>query len=105
MGELVSDKLWQKVSRILPEEKELPRKTMGKKRGRKPIDDRKVFTGIVFILKNNLSWGSLPIEMGYGSGITCWRRLKRWRDAGILPEILEAMSPRVGRRKWSERKG
>ena len=44
--------------------------------GRKRIDDRKVLTGILFVLRTGIPWEYLPQEMDCGSGMTCWRRLQ-----------------------------
>src|SRR5215831_8258371 len=44
--------------------------------GRKPVDDRKALTGILFVLKTGIPWEDLPVEMGCGCGMTCWRRLQ-----------------------------
>jgi len=49
------------------------------KGGRPPLPDRKVLTGILFVLKTGIPWEMLPWEMGCGSGMTCWRRLRVWK--------------------------
>ncbi len=38
---------------------------------RKLIDDRKVLSGILFVLKTGISWEDLPAEMSCGSSMTC----------------------------------
>jgi transposase len=48
--------------------------------GRKPLADRQVMTGILFVLKTGIPWERLPQEMGCGSGMTCWRRLRDWQQ-------------------------
>src|SRR5688572_17656574 len=68
--ELVTDELWETIEPLLPPE---PPKPQG---GRPRIDDRAALTGIVFVLKSGIPWEMLPQEMGCGSGMTCWRRLK-----------------------------
>ncbi len=57
------------------------------KGGRPPLDDRKVLTGIIFILKTGLPWEDLPQEMGCGCGMTCWNRLRDWQAAGVWDQI------------------
>ena len=47
------------------------------------IPDRVVLSGIVFVLKSGIPWRKLPKEMGFGSGVTCWRRLRDWQKAGV----------------------
>src|SRR5215207_7808763 len=75
--ELVTDELWQTIEPLLPPE---PPKLQG---GRPRIDNRAALTGIVFVLKSGIPWEMLPKEMGCGSGMTCWRRLKEWHEAGV----------------------
>jgi transposase len=38
--------------------------------------DRACLTGIVFVLRSDIPWQMLPQELGCGSGMTCWRRLR-----------------------------
>jgi len=78
---LVSDQLWKLIEPILPKRPPQP------KEGRPPVDDRKALTGIIFVLKTGIPWQYLPKEMGCGSGMTCWRRLKDWQKAGIWDKI------------------
>ena len=40
-------------------------------------------TGIVWLLKTGIGWEDLPQEMGCGSGMTCWRRLRDWQAARV----------------------
>ena len=75
--ELVTDELWEVIEPLLPEE---PPKPHG---GRPRIDDRAALSGILFVLKSGIPWEMLPQEMGCGSGMTCWRRLRDWQEAGI----------------------
>src|SRR5262249_58960147 len=51
------------------------------------VDDRKALAGIVFVLKSGIAWSMVPAEMGCGSGVTCWRRLRDWTEAGVWPAI------------------
>src|SRR3954466_6387881 len=71
---LVSDALWERFEPLLPRPK--PRRV--RYPGRRPLDRRKVLTGIVFILKTGIAWEDLPTECGWGCGITCKRYLRRW---------------------------
>jgi transposase len=45
-------------------------------RARKRLDSRKVLCGILFVLYTGIRWEFLPQELGFGSGMTCWRRLR-----------------------------
>ena len=60
--------------------------TPGKPRGGQPrsITDRATVTVIVFVLKSGIPWEMLPQELGRGSGMTCWRRLRNWQHAASL---------------------
>jgi transposase len=88
--ELVSDELWEIIEPLLPRE---PPKPEG---GRPRVDDRAALTGIIFVLKSGIPWEMLPKEMGCGSGITCWRRLKEWNKAGVWEELHRVLLDRLG---------
>jgi transposase len=88
--ELVTDELWEVIEPLLPEEPEKPNG------GRPRIDDRAAFTGIVFVLKSGIPWEMLPQEMGCGSGMTCWRRLKEWNEAGVWERLHQKPLDRLG---------
>src|ERR1035437_10255462 len=75
---LVSDELWVRIEPLLPRVERRFRYP-----GRRRLDDRQVLTGILFVLKTGIPWEDLPQEMGCGSGMTCWRRLRDWNDAGV----------------------
>ena len=74
---LVSDVLWSVIEPLLPASMPRPRG------GRPRIPDRAALTGILFVLRTGIQWEMLPLEMGCGSGITCWRRLRDWQEAGV----------------------
>ncbi len=88
---LVSDELWEIVQPLLPSPK--PRRFRNP--GRKPLDDRKALTGILFVLKSGIPWEMLPQEMGCGSGMTCWRRLRDWQQAGVWEQLHETLLSRL----------
>src|SRR5215213_6059629 len=73
---LVSDELWTIVEPLLPKEPPKP------KGGRPRVPNRACLTGIIFVLKSGIPWEMVPPERGCGSGMTCWRRLRDWQDAG-----------------------
>ena len=74
---LVPDDLWAVIEPLLPPARPKP------KGGRPRLSDRAALTGIVFVLKTGLPWEYLPAEMGCGSGMSCWRRLRDWQAAGV----------------------
>ena len=86
---LVSDELWSLVEPLLPLHAPRP------KGGRPPVPDRACFTGIVFVLKTGIQWEDLPQEMGCGSGMTCWRRLRDWHEAGVWDRLQERILARL----------
>jgi transposase len=43
--------------------------------------------GILFVLKTGTPSGEIPIEMGCGSGMTCWRRLHDRHEAGVWQKM------------------
>jgi transposase len=59
--------------------------------GRKRIDDRKVLTGILFVLRTGIPWREMPAELGCGSGMTCLRRLKQWHRRGVFQRLYEVL--------------
>jgi transposase len=83
--ELVPNELWEIVSPLLPEHEPSP------KGGRPRIDDRKALTGIIFVLRTGIPWEYLPMEMGCGSGMTCWRRLQEWQEAGVWDALTQTL--------------
>jgi len=92
-GPLVPDELWEAIQPLLPRHK-----ARAGRRGRPPVDDRACLTGIVFVLRSGIPWELLPLEMGCGSGVTCWRRLRYWQRRGVWKKLLHALLDRLGRR-------
>jgi len=80
--ELVDDELWSLIEPLLPAKQRRKRNS-----GRKPLDNRRVLTGILFVLQSGIPWEMLPQEMGCGSGMTCWRRLRAWQKAGVWKRL------------------
>jgi transposase len=90
-GPLVPDELWEAVEPLLPHHKAKPGQ-----RGRPPVDDRACLAGIIFVLRSGIPWEMLPLEMGCGSGVTCWRRLRYWQRRGVWKKLLHTMLDRLG---------
>jgi len=87
---LVSDELWAIVAPLLPPEPPKP------KGGRPRVPDRAALTGIIFVLTTGIQWELLPQEMGCGSGMTCWRRLRDWQAAGVWDALHRELLDRLG---------
>jgi len=89
---LLPDGLWAEIAPLLPPE---PAKPKG---GRPRRSDRAALTGILFVLRSGTPWELLPREMGCGSGMTCWRRLRDWQKAGVWDRLQQTLLDRLGRR-------
>ena len=83
--ELLPDALWAGIAPLLPPEPPKP------KGGRPLVSDRAALTGILFVLKTGIPWEYLPAEMGCGSGMTCWRRLRDWYQAGVWRRLHQVL--------------
>ena len=79
---ILDDELWKLIEPIIPKK---PRRF--RYPGRESIPNRAALTGILFVLKTGIGWEHLPKEMGCGSGMTCWRRLRDWQKAGVWDKI------------------
>ena len=75
---LLSDELWKRIEPLLPPPK--PRRSDSPVAS--PLTIARRLIGILFVLKTGIPWEYLPLEMGCGSGMTCWRRLRDWQAAG-----------------------
>ena len=96
---IVSDELWQLVEPLLPK-----RERRFRYPGRKRLPDREALQGILFVLHTGIAWTHLPRELGFGSGVTCWRRLDEWQRAGVwerLHAVLLARLRAAGEIEWS----
>jgi len=83
MKPLVTDELWARIEPLLPP---APRRRV-RFPGRKPLDYRKILTGILFVLKTGIAWDDLPAELGCGCGKTCRHYLRAWHRAGVWAEL------------------
>ena len=81
MKVLVTDQLWERIQPLLPP----PPPRRFRFPGRKPLDYRKILTGILFVLKTGIAWDDLPAELGCGCGKTCRHYLRLWHEAGAIP--------------------
>jgi transposase len=82
---LVSDGLWKLVEPLLPAV------VASSKGGRPPIGNREALAGILFVLRSGIPWTMLPQELGCGCGMTCWRRLRDWHEAGVWNRLHEVL--------------
>ena len=73
----------------------LPSEPVKPKGGRPRLPDRAALIGILFVLKSGLPWEMLPAEMGCGSGMSCWRRLHDWHEAGVWTALHRVLLERL----------
>ena len=94
---LVTDELWVALAPLLPPGRP------GPKGGRPRCDDRVALAGIIFVLRSGIPWEMLPREVGC-SGMTCWRRLRDWQEAGVWAALHRVLLERLsdaGQLDWS----
>jgi len=82
----VEDGLWERTAPLLPQVKRSPIRP-----GRPRLDDRRALCGILFVLYIGIRWEFLPQELGYGSSMPCWRRLRDWNEAGVWQRLHELL--------------
>ena len=58
--------------------------------GRPRVDDLRVISGIVYVLKHGLQWKDAPV--GYGPYKTLYNRFIRWSRLGIFDKIFKELS-------------
>ncbi|MGW6217682.1 transposase, partial [Streptomyces sp. NPDC055109] len=93
----MDDDLWALIEPLVPPWPE-------RSPGPRPVADRLCLQGILCVHCNDIAWQLLPLELGFGSGQTCWRRLERWQQAGVfdqLHRILLAELNAAGQLGWS----
>ncbi|MGS1041652.1 IS5 family transposase [Burkholderia glumae] len=86
----ISNELWVELEPLIPEFTPSP-----KGGRRRTVDDRAALNGILYVLQTGFRWEDLPQELGFGSGMTCWRRLRDWQAAGVWHRLHLAMLRRL----------
>src|SRR6476620_5638451 len=87
---LLPNTLWELIEPLLPLP---PSRPTG---GRPRMSDRACLTGILFVLRSGIPWQMLPQELGCGSGMTCWRRLRDWQAEGVWDRLHHAILDELG---------
>lgn len=87
---LVPDELWALVQPLIPQF--TPRPQGG---GTAPVEDRAVFTAIVYVLTSGCSWRDLPPSFGV-TVPTAHRRFEQWTDADLWPQLYQAVLDELG---------
>ncbi len=63
-------------------------------RGLRRVDDRRVISGIVYVIRNGLQWKDAP--RGYGPHKTLYNRFVRWSRLGVFDRIFNALVAQAG---------
>ena len=58
------------------------------------VDDRRVISGIVYVIKHGLQWKDAP--RGYGPHKTLYNRFRRWAEMGIFDRIFSHLAAEDG---------
>lgn len=82
---VIPDALWFRIAPLLPR----PPHRDPRRGGRPRVPDRSALNGILYVLNTGVQWQQLPKELGYGSGSTCWRRLRDWDTAGVWDAVQQ----------------
>jgi transposase len=87
----VSDALWERVEPLIPQPERDPAKTYRRKPGggRKPLNTRRVFEGIVYVLRTGCPWKAAPKER-FGAASAIHRYFQTWLKAGFFLALWQA---------------
>ena len=84
------DHFWLTDAQFSKIEPHLPTDTRGKAR----VDDKRVISGIVHVLKSGGRWVDAPPE--YGPKKTLYNRYVRWAEKGVWASLFEALAQAGG---------
>ena len=87
----VSDAFWDKVSALVPQPQRDPNRSYARKSGagRTPMDPRKVFEAIVYVLRTGIQWKAIPKSV-YGSPSSIHAYFQKWQRAGFFEALWRA---------------
>lgn len=80
----LSDEAWAAINPHLPHGKP----------GKPRVDDRRVLSGILHVLKTGCRWRDVPPE--YGPATTVYNRYNRWSQRGIWQRLFEKLAASGG---------
>jgi transposase len=97
----VSDALWERVAPLIPRSERDPNKTYRRKAGagRKPLNPRQVFAGILYVLRTGCQWKALPKER-FGSPSSVHAYFREWLLTDFFLSLWKA-----GLAEYDELKG
>lgn len=58
------------------------------------VDDRRIISGIIFVIRNGLRWRDAPAE--YGPHKTVYNRFIRWSRMGVFNKIFAGLAAKAG---------
>ncbi|MCB5908605.1 transposase [Streptomyces pinistramenti] len=87
---LVPDGLWELTAPLLPRFASRPQGG-----GTAPVDERAVFTAVVYVLASRCAWRYLPESFGI-SPATAHRRFTAWGEAGLWRRLHRAVLDELG---------
>ncbi|MFB6551707.1 IS5 family transposase [Streptomyces sp. NPDC056405] len=82
-ADLVPDDLWKRVAPLLPPAPERRHRHPGRLR----VPDHVALAGVMYVLRTGVAWRDVPAETVGCSGVTAWRRLRDWTEAGVWPRL------------------
>ena len=87
----VSDEFWKRVEPLIPKRERDSAQSFRRRPGggRKPIDPRKVFEGIVYVLRTGCQWKALPKQQ-YGSASSVHQYFRDWLKSGFFLALWRA---------------
>jgi putative transposase len=59
------------------------------------VDDRRIVSGIIFVIRNGLRWRDAPT--GYGPHKTIYNRFIRWSRLGVFNRIFAELAAKGGK--------
>lgn len=86
----MSDLIWLSEAQMRRIEPYFPRS-----HGVPRVDDRRIISGIIFVIRNGLRWRDAPAD--YGPPKTIYNRFIRWSRLGVFNKIFSALSAKGGK--------
>ncbi len=80
---LLSRAQMRRIEPLFPRSRGLPR-----------VDDRRVISGIVYVIRHGLQWNDAPV--GYGPPKTLYNRFIRWSRLGVFVRIFATLAAKGG---------
>ncbi len=55
------------------------------------MPDQAALASVMHVLRTGVAWRDVPVETVGCSGVTAWRRLRNWTEAGVWPRLHAAL--------------